>query len=89
MFFPTKVGFRSYEEQKPVPQGRKRGQGDKTRGKTILEQLSDTDKPPNEEEPPSLALWCDDLGSGSYWSLFVWDYVILVNRPLGVLFNFS
>ena len=55
MSFAAKVGSRSYEEQRPVPQGRRRGRGDKMRGKTILEQLSDTDESSDEEEPPSSA----------------------------------
>ena len=59
MSFAAKVGFRSYEEQRPVPQGGRRGRGDKTRGKTILEQLSDTDESSDEEEPPSSAPLAD------------------------------
>ena len=59
MSFAAKVGFRSYEQYKPVPQGKRRGRDDKMHGKTILDQLSDTDESSDEEEPPSSAPLAD------------------------------
>ena len=55
MSFAAQVGFRSYDQYRPVPQGKRRRRDDKMHGKTILDQLSDTDESSDEEEPPSSA----------------------------------